>query len=172
MKRLMNLLGIGAIATAMFGSVGVVGDELNDPIEILADDGTKLGQLPAERNYIPFEPIRGDARMGVTRAGDVYVALGEKLCCSTDGGRTWTSRDLPEPSGGFGILRDDTFIVFVGYGDCGVIRSTDYGKTWSERIALDLAPFTSGGGGWSQIIHPPGMPALMTVTLRKRQKCR
>lgn len=166
MQRLINLIGVGVIALAVSGPDEALGEELNDSIEILTDDGTKVGQLPCEKNYIPFEGMRGDARMGVTRAGDVYVALGEKLCCSRDGGRTWKSRDLPLPSGGFGILRDDTFVVFTGFPDCGVIRSTDCGSTWSEKAPLDLAPFTSGGGGWSQIIHPPGTPALMTVTLR------
>jgi hypothetical protein len=122
-------------------------DPLEDPIDMLDDDRKIIGQLPAERYPLPFDGDRGDARLGVTRAGHVYVALGRKLCWTEDGGRSWHSRDLPVNAGGFGVLRDDTFIVFSGYPQCGVIRSTDYGRTWSKQIPLDLAPFTSGGGG-------------------------
>ena len=39
-------------------------EELRDPIEILNDQGEKLGQLPAERSFIPFaEGPRCDARL-------------------------------------------------------------------------------------------------------------
>ena len=75
------------------------------PIEILADDGTKVGQLPVERNYIPFEAIRETPEWASLGRATSTWPLGDKLCCSTDGGRTWKSRDLPVPSGGFGILR-------------------------------------------------------------------
>ena len=141
-------------------------EELADPIEILDDDGRNIGELDADRFYIPFEAQRGDARLGVTRAGHVYVALGKKLCCSRDGGRTWESRDLPDNATGFGILRDDTLILHAGYPKCWLRRSTDFGDTWSEKIPLDLAPFTAGGGGWTQVSQPAGGPALMTLTLR------
>ena len=142
-------------------------EELRDPIEILNDQGEKLGQLPAERSFIPFdEGPRCDARLGVTRAGHIYVAMWNQLRWSTDGGRTWQGRSLPLLAGGFGILRDDTFVVFGGFLQNWTIRSTDYGQTWSDKITLDRSPFTTGGGGWTQICHPPHGPALMTVTLR------
>jgi hypothetical protein len=143
--------------------VGASGDELADPIEILADDGRKIGQLPAERHYLPFDAVRGDARMGVTRAGEVYVALGSKLCVSRDGGRSWTGLDLPVGSGGFGVLRDDTLVVFTGHPKPSTIRSTDLGKTWSKPTPVDISPYDTGGGGWTHITQPPDSPALMTV---------
>ncbi len=143
-----------------------VDDDFNEPIDILADDGRKIGQLPAQRDPLPFDGDRGDARLGVARAGPVYAAMGDTLCWTEDGGKSWQSRNLPVEAGGFGVLRDDTFIVFGGSSQCWVIRSTDYGETWSEKIPLDVSPFTRGGGGWTQISQPPGYPALMVITLR------
>lgn len=164
--RLISMAVIMGLVSLPAMAIDRGSDELKDPIEILNDQGKKLGELPAQRSYLPYEGVRADARLGVTKAGHVYVALGKKLYWSKDEGRTWGSRDLPVGSSGFDILRDDTFIVFSGYPKCGVVRSTDYGKTWSKKIPLDLSPFTTGGGGWTQITHPPGLPALMTVTLR------
>ena len=72
-----------------------------------------------------------------------------QLRWSTDGGRTWQGRSLPLLAGGFGILRDDTFVVFGGFLQNWTIRSTDYGQTWSDKVTLDRSPFTTGGGGWT-----------------------
>jgi hypothetical protein len=153
------LISVGAIVSAD-------ADEFEEPINLLDDGGRKIGQLPAERVPFPFDDERGDARLGVTQAGHVYAALGKKLCWSEDGGRNWKSRNLPEEAGGFGVLRDDTFILFGGYPKCWVIRSTDYGRSWSQKSPLDVSPFTSCGGGWTQVSQPPGCPALMVVELR------
>jgi len=141
-------------------------DEFNEPIDVLDDDDTKIGQVPAQRHPLPFDGNRGDARLGVTRAGHIYAAMGDTLCWTEDGGNSWQSRKLPVEAGGFGVLRDDTFIVFGGYPQCWTIRSTDYGQTWSEKMPLDVSPYTSGGGGWTQISQPPGCPTLMVVELR------
>ena len=137
-----------------------------EPIDLLDDDGKKLGAIPVERVPLPFDGERGDARLGVTRAGHIYAAMGDTLILTEDGGLSWQSRPLPVKAEGFGVLSDDTLIVFSGYPKCWVIRSTDYGQTWSKNIPLDLSPFTSGGGGWTQISQPPGCPALMVVQLR------
>jgi hypothetical protein len=159
---LLNLVLLMPLAPAALAG----DDEFKEPINLLDDEGQKIGQVPAERVALPFEEERGDARLGVTRAGHVYVALGKKLCWSEDGGRKWKSRKLPLSAGGFGVLRDDTFILFGGYPKCWVIRSTDYGRTWSQKLPLDISPFTGCGGGWTQISQPPGCPALMILTLR------
>lgn len=82
---------------------GSTAAELEDPIAILTDDGTKIGEFPAERHYIPYDALRGDARMGVTQAGEIFVALDDKLCSSKDGGRSWQSGDLSN-AGGFGVI--------------------------------------------------------------------
>ena len=136
--------------------------ELDEPIEILTDDGTKIGQLAAERHYIPFDGLRGDARMGVTSTGHFYVALGNKLCLSSDGGRSWKSRDLPGVAGGFGVIADDLFVLFTGYPKPSTLRSTDLGKTWSDPTPIDISPFDKGGGGWTQISQMANGPAVMT----------
>ena len=139
-----------------------VGDEFNEPIDVLTDDGTKIGWIPAQRDPLPlrYRP-RADARLGVTRAGHVYVALADILCWTEDGGNSWQSRSLPVERNSdltsFGVLRDDTFIVFGGYPQCWTIRSTDYGETWSERMPLDVSPYTGGGGGVDADQPTPGV---------------
>jgi hypothetical protein len=165
MKRFVKLL-IAALTVSVTSIALGAGDEFKEPINVLAEDGRQIRQLPAERFRLPFEEERGDARLGVTKAGHVYVALGKQLCWSEDGGRSWKHRNLPWSAGGFGVLRDDTFILFGGYPKCWVTRSTDYGRTWSQKAPLDPSPFTSCGGGWTQISQPPGCPALMVITLR------
>ena len=162
----------GAVVSGAAGQEGASKneDELKDSIEILDDRDQKIGELPAERVYLPdFNNVprqRGDAKLGVTKAGHVYVAMWKKLYWSQDEGRTWQERDLPVESGGFGVLRDDTFIVFTGYPRCGTLRSTDYGRSWSEFMPLDIAPFGTGGGGWTHFHQLPDGTALMTVTLQ------
>jgi len=85
MRRLLQSIGIVTIAILLWAA-GTAADELADPVVILTDDGKAVGELPAERNYIPFNALRGDARMGVTTQGEIFVALGKKLCSSSDGG--------------------------------------------------------------------------------------
>lgn len=161
MKTLVHAAVLGLIALA--ASAPAQNNELEDPIRILTDDGQRVGQLPAERHFIPFDALRGDARMGITRSGHVYVALNDKLCSSTDGGRTWKSRDLPFQTGGFGVIADDVFVSFGGHPTPSTKRSTDLGETWSDPTPVDISPFDTGGGGWTQISQIPDGPALMTV---------
>ena len=121
MRRLLQSIGIVTIAILLWAA-GTAADELADPVVILTDDGKAVGELSAERNYIPFNALRGDARMGVTTQAEIFVALGKKLCSSSDGERTWTSRDLP-----------DGRVVWIYTHRCGKARvSSDDGETWSE----------------------------------------
>ncbi len=168
MKQLLLLFiaNVAVLSAANGTTMSEDDDELKDSIEILDDADQKIGELPAERVFLPFKEVRGDARLGVTRSGHVYVAMGKVLFWSEDNGKTWQNQKLPTESGGFGIPRDDTFILFTGYKDCGVHVSTDYGRTWSKKIPLNLSPYDAGGGGWTHISQLPDGTALMTVTLR------
>ena len=150
MRRSLELIGMGALSIFLW-AVDATADELADPIEFLTDDGQAIGEMPAERNYIPFDAQRGDARMGVTTQGDIFVALGDKLCSSSDDGRTWTSRDLPVGSEGFGGIADDVRGLFGGWPRPVTMRSTDLGRTWSEPVPVDIASYEAGGGGWTQV---------------------
>ncbi|MDP6153466.1 MAG: sialidase family protein, partial [Phycisphaeraceae bacterium] len=47
-----------------------------------------------------------------------------------------------------------------------VYRSTDSGKTWTEPVELDLAPFNRGGDGWTQGYQHPDGDVMITMTLR------
>jgi len=51
-----------------------------------------------------------------------------------------------------------------------VIRSTDYGNTWSKPVALDIRPYDFSGGGWSHVYQHPDGTAMVIVTLRHRDK--
>ena len=82
---------------------------------------------------------------------NIYTSVGKRLWKSTDRGETWTASELPfNSAGGFGVLADGTFILVYDEPDnvgSSVIRSTDYGKTWSEPIALDIRPYDFSGSG-------------------------
>ena len=168
MRALIIVLGLGVVLAGGVGmAIGQVkrseGDELKDAIYIKVE-GKQVGTLPAQRVHLPDADFtRGDARLGVTLAGHIYVALWKNLHWSTDEGRTWSTRDLPVQSGGFGVLGDDTLVVFTGHPKPSTIRSTDYGKTWSKPTPVDISPYDTGGGGWGHVMQLTGGPALMTV---------
>ena len=120
---------------------------------------------------------RIDTRLAMTSNGDLYAGCGY-LWKSTDRGQTWTYRELPVfgGGGGFGILVDDVFILAYDIFDqeekrsTVVIRSTDYGETWSQPFRLEISPYDESGGGWTQIYQHPDGTAMLTVTLRHRDK--
>ena len=157
--KVFFVLAVFGVTTWVTGSTAA---ELEDPIAILTDDGTKIGEIPAERHYIPYDALRGDARMGVTQAGEIFVALDDKLCSSKDGGRSWQSGDLSN-AGGFGVIADDVFVVFTSHPEPSTCYSSDLGKTWSQPTPVDISPYDFGGGGWTQISQIPNGPALMTL---------
>ena len=121
---------------------------------------------------LPEVGVRTDTRSALSNNGDIYVGGGGHLWKSTDRGETWILRELPQrAAGGFGILNDDIFILVLysddhSYGS--VLRSTDYGNTWSAPVALDFRPFNYCGGGWSDVYQHPDGTALITMTLRNR----
>ena len=126
----------------------------------------------AEIFALPEAGVRTDTRTAMSKNGDIYVGGGGYLWKSTDRGETWTIRDLPQrAAGGFGILNDDVFILVLYSDDHSlgtVLRSTDYGHTWSEPVALDIRPFNYCGGGWSDVYQHSDGTALITMTLRNR----
>jgi hypothetical protein len=77
MRLPLQSIGIVTIAILLWAA-GTAADELADPVVILTDDGKAIGELPAERNYIPFHELRGDARMGVHVTGRGLCGAGQK----------------------------------------------------------------------------------------------
>ena len=123
---------------------------------------------------MPHPGPRTDTRTAMTKLGDIYVGGGGYLWKSTDRGETWRRRELPHGTGGgFGILNEDVFILVFDVSDhstSSILRSTDYGQTWSEPVALDISPYNYSGGGWSHVYQHPHGTAMMTVTLRRRDQ--
>ena len=119
---------------------------------------------------MPHPGSRTDTRTAMTRNGDIYVGGSGYLWKSTNRGQTWEMRKLPRKSaGGFGIIDDDVFLlVFDVSGNSGssVMRSTDYGETWSEPVALDISPYNLSGSGWPSVHQHPDGTAMITITLR------
>jgi len=127
---------------------------------------------------LPHPGKRTDTRTAMTENGDIYVGGEGYLWKSTDRGVSWTRDTLPSfgGGGGFGILAGDVFVLAYDAEAPGVkqntfvMRSTDYGETWSEPFRLDISPYDSSGGGWCHIYQHPDGTAMMTVTLRHRDK--
>ena len=132
-------------------------------------------QIPGVKVFaMPHPGSRTDTRTAMAKNGNIYVGGNGYLWKSTDRGETWSMRELPHRSaaaGGFGILNGDVFILVVDMPDnsaSSVLRSTDYGKTWSEPVVLDIRPYDSSGGGWSHVYQHPDGTAMITLTLRNR----
>ena len=127
---------------------------------------------------LPNPGKRTDTRTGMTENGDIYVGGEGYLWKSTDRGVSWTQDTLPAAGGGggFGILAGDVFVLAYDAEAAGVVqntfvmRSTNYGKTWSKPFRLDISPYDFSGGGWCHIYQHPNGTAMMTVTLRHRDK--
>lgn len=127
-----------------------------------------------EKFSMPHSGARTDTRTAMAKNGDIYVGGGGYLWKSTDRGETWSMNELPRRGGGgFGILNDDIFVLVLYSKDHSVnsvIRSTDYGKTWSDPVELDIRPYDFGGGGWSHVYQHPNGTAMITVTLRSNDR--
>ncbi|MEO2045301.1 MAG: sialidase family protein [Pirellulales bacterium] len=125
---------------------------------------------------MPHPGSRTDTRTAMTSAGDIYVCGGGYLWKSTDRGETWSMSTLPHGTGGgFGILSGDVFILLFDDPESAtsfVLRSTDFGKTWSNPQPLDIRPFDVSGGGWSHVYQHPDGTAMITLTLRHRKQNR
>lgn len=145
------------------------------PIMMDAEHVQMTVPLPGVEIFaMPQAGLRTDTRTAMTKNGDIYVGGGGFLWKSTDRGETWTMRTLPQRAGGgFGIVDGDVFLLVLYAPDnssSSVLRSTDYGETWSEPAALDTRPYNFSGGGWSHVYQHPDGTAMLTVTLRQRDQ--
>ena len=133
-------------------------------------DDHDVCELPCERIPLEYPELSGraEACVGRTRNSDVWAAVGyntggggagvegvERLFCSRDGGRTWTSRLLPPTErghlGAFTVLRDDSLLLAVGGEDGASIEfygSNDRGVSWEHLSRLLAEPFERIGEGF------------------------
>ena len=152
MKRrdFLSGLGIATLCPAVgrwISSAGAVAPGQSSPIRppnIAFDIEHAKTTTPipgAEIFPMPHSGTRTDTRSALARNGDLYVGGGGYLWKSTDRGETWNMTPLPQrAAGGFGILNGDIFILVLYSSDHAtnsVLRSTDFGKTWSEPTVLD-----------------------------------
>ena len=116
----------------------------------------KLTRVPVKKVLLPHaEPMtpQGGTSVDLGPDGTVYVRQANKLCTSTDGGLTWSAREVKAPSGfeihqtgRWKVLSDGTFLcVAVATGKderapAEVWTSQDQGQSWERtaQIALDL----------------------------------
>ena len=107
----------------------------DDAQSVLYSRGGRIGELPAERVWIPWEDPESwfadpPNNLAVTDDGVVNVtADGRSMLRSRDGGRTWEQIAVSRPA--TAVLRDGTFInASSEEGGVNVYRSDDDGRTY------------------------------------------
>jgi hypothetical protein len=131
------------------------------------DEILRYERLPAERHVIP---PAGSLVVCWDAAGNLVLAGGSgQIYRSQDNGRSWVEAGRsPRELQSFGVLQDNTLIVTYGTDHAGkrplaVLRSADWGKTWSEHGLVDPGAFDRmGGGDARRIIELADGAALMT----------
>jgi len=147
-----------------------------DPNAVLVELGGRVvDRLPAKRIALAYPELRGRAEVNAAldSAGTLWAAVGysvgthhqppvgvERLFCSTDGGRTWTSRPLPMTENrnflAFTVLADDALLLVAGVAPddpswrkrVTVYRSSDRGETWATTCEIRCEPFEHVGEGF------------------------
>ena len=114
---------------------------------ILHARGGKLSRVPAEKTLLPRDPKGAPQGMRAAMAADgtVYFTQQTLQSKSTDGGRTWSTRELT-PDGSlnrsFQVLKDGTFVAVQGGFEedqalVVVQTSSDGGETWEKVSEVD-----------------------------------
>lgn len=114
----------------------------------------KLTQVPVKKVLLPHaEPMtpQGGTSVDLGLDGTVYVRQANKLCTSTDGGLTWSEREVNAPSGfeihqtgRWKVLSDGSFLcVAVATGKderapAEVWTSQDQGQSWERTAQIAL----------------------------------
>jgi hypothetical protein len=142
---------------------------------VVEREGQVVDRLSVERIRLDYPEL--DARAEVNAAldshGYIWAAIGysvgsqhrgargfERLFCSRDGGRTWTSQILPMTEDchfiAFTVLDDDAFLLVTAVNNedpawrklVRVWRSDDAGQTWRQTCEIAADPFENVGEGF------------------------
>jgi hypothetical protein len=120
---------------------------------------------------------RADPAVGMDAGGTIYAAIRMRVFTSTDGGETWTSREMNLPNGhasadvavygSFGVLRDGTLLwTYSVDGDAYVLRSDSGGDAWAPWGKIeDKSPFASASGGQNSLVELTNGTILWPVML-------
>ncbi|MDP6443406.1 MAG: sialidase family protein [Pirellulaceae bacterium] len=183
------------ITTPIVGKPGVNTERLGDrdvpPAEVLkrmhrgdyilhARAG-ELARVSVEKTRLPpdSEATPQTIRLVKSPRGAIYACLKSRICKSEDAGRTWTSHRAAaegvDPPRGFQVLKDGTFIGIAGGSKPGaglsVMTSTDEGRSWTKRSALDipkvLQPYL--GKYWDSLHQLSDGTLLFPLDVRRKQ---
>ena len=132
-------------------------------------DGKVVSKVKCERIYLDYPEIvsRGEANTAIGPNGWIWAAVGynvsrgkaatgpERLFCSKNGGKTWTSNTLPSTKScrlqAFTALKDGSLITAIGGQARKSIKiyvSKDKGQTWQQTTTIKAEPFEGIGEGF------------------------
>jgi hypothetical protein len=155
----MPLIAEPSLKTARLGGVDVpsanVLKTMHDSSYILHACDGKLSEVPVEKVLLPSDQETSPQAIQLVKAPDstVYANLGNIICKSKDGGRSWTAHDKGPFRGVFEVLKDGTFIGLDGEGEhpntkVVIHSSAAEGRTWRKIGEVPNPPGHWGSGSW------------------------
>lgn len=128
------------------------------PYVLHARDG-KLARMPAEKSTLPGDPKSHPQAVRAFKHTDaaIYVRQATTLSKSTDRGRTWTSKPIPDVPRVFAARDDGSFIGVEGMNDeplAKVYVSQDEAETWDQIAQIPLPDEFPGGNVCDVVVLP------------------
>ena len=139
----MPLMAEPSLKTDRLGGVDVPSADtlktMHHSSYILHARAGKLSEVPVEKVLLPPDRETSPQAIQLVKAPDdtVYANLGNIICKSSDGGRTWAAYGKGPVRGVFEVLKDGTFIGLASEGEHPNTKvvshsSTDEGRTWRK----------------------------------------
>ena len=189
--RLPRIVFAAAAWTLLHEASARCEDFYSDPNAVLvARQGKIVARLPAERIRLEYPELnaRAEVNAALDSKGNLWAAIGysvgnrhqdpggfERLFCSRDGGRTWTSQILPMTEDchfmAFTVLSDDSLLLVTAVSRddpswrklVNVYGSKDLGKTWQKTCRIHCDPFEHVGEGFLSMTQLNDGPLLLPI---------